>query len=303
MAKSDDAVAIEELSKRYSGAQILALNRLSLAVQPGEVYGFLGPNGAGKSTTIRMLLNFIQPTGGTARIFGKDIVKDSVEIRRSIGYLAGDFAAYLKMTSRQFLEYMSELQPPKHRSRGAELADIFKLDLGKQIGALSKGNRQKLGVVQAFMHEPELLILDEPTSGLDPLMQEEFYKLVRASKARGATLFISSHNLSEVQKMCDRVAIIKDGKLVNESAIADLELEAAQTFEIFFAGKPPLAELKRLVGVKVVEHPDNIVKLHVHGDLSPLFALLAKNKVQKVVTGELNLEEEFMRFYETESKR
>lgn len=305
MLMSPDAVAIniDGLSKRYDSSSPFALHKLNLKVNKGEVYGFLGPNGAGKSTTIRLLLNFIQPTSGSAKILGRDIVSDSVTIRKSLGYLSGDFAAYEKMTGTQFLKFMGELQPPKNPKYRRELANLFKLDLGKKIGSLSKGNRQKLGIIQAFMHEPDILILDEPTDGIDPLMQEEFYKLVRQNKERGVTVFVSSHNLPEVRKMCDRVGIIKNGVLVSESTIAELETEAAQTFYVTFNQQPPIKELKMLKKVKIVSHKDNQVNLHVHGELSQLLSLLGKSGVSSLSTRELDLEEEFMRFYEAGTKQ
>ncbi len=301
--KQTPAIDIKNLSKQYDANAPFAVKDLTLVVQPGEILGFLGPNGAGKSTTIRVLLNFLQPTKGSARILGMDCVNDSLAIRRRVGYLTGDFKAYEKMTGKQFLEYMSDLQPPKRKTFAQELAKTFKADLSKKIGTLSKGNRQKIGVIQAFMHEPDILILDEPTDGLDPLMQEAFYKLVADSRKRGATLFISSHNLGEVRRMCDRVAIIKSGELVSQKNIADLALEAAQTFDVTFSGKPPLASLRKLKKVKVTDFKDGRVGLHVHGELSPLLALLAKSKVAHLSTRELNLEDEFLRFYETGAKK
>ncbi len=300
---SPAAIELRELSKQYSGSSIFAVNKLNLSVNHGEVFGFLGPNGAGKTTTIRMLLNLIQPSSGSGSILGKDIIKDSVSIRRSVGYLSGDFTAYSKMTGQQFLEYLGGLLPPTNKSRIRSLAKTFNANLSKPIGTLSKGNRQKIGIIQAFMHDPRVLILDEPTNGLDPLMQDAFYQLVHESRKKGATIFVSSHNLSEVQKICDRVAIIKDGTLVSEYTIAELTAEAAQTFDITFAQKPPLSQLKQIDGVRIIEHRDQKVTLKFSGDFSKLFALLAKNTVTKFDTRDLNLEETFMQFYHTEDKR
>lgn len=300
-----DTVVVDcnKLSKRYSNTGPYALKDLSLQVKQSEVYGFLGPNGAGKSTTIRTLLNFIQPTSGQATILGKDIVKDSVQIRRHISYLSGDFSAYTKMTGHQFLNYLGDLQPAKNKSNKDRLATRFHANLNKKIGDLSKGNRQKIGIIQAFMHEPELYILDEPTDGLDPLMQEAFYDLVNEMQAKGATVFVSSHNLAEVRKMCDRVGIIRDGKLIKEYAIADLAVEAAQTFEVTFGQKMQLGELKKIPGVQKVDVQNDQYSLHIHGDLSPLLAFLAKHRVTHLATRELNLEEQFMKYYETDVRR
>lgn len=295
-------IDIKKLSKRYIASDPFALKDLSLKITKGEVFGFLGPNGAGKSTTIRTLLNLIQPTSGSATILGKDIVKDSLNIRSNIGYLSGDFSAYGKMTGQQFINYMNDLQPPKRKTYYQELAKTFQASLNKRISDLSKGNRQKLGVIQAFMHEPEVFILDEPTDGLDPLMQEAFYKLVAEVKKKGATFFISSHNLGEVRKICDRVAIIKEGKLVSESTISDLALEASQTFDVVFDGKAPITELRKLKKTKVTKDSESRVTLHVHGELKALFALLAKYDVVSLSTRELDLEEQFMKFYQGATK-
>src|SRR5579871_3030574 len=230
--QTERAIVTYNLSKRYDGAKNFALKALDIDVNRGEVYGFLGPNGAGKSTTIRLLMNFILPTAGEAKIVGYDSVTDSTTVKSHVGYLSGDFAVYQKMTGEEFLDYMAALQPVKNPSYIHHLARLFKAELHRRISELSKGNRQKLGIIQAFMHEPDVLILDEPTSGLDPLMQEEFFELVRDAKDRGASLFISSHNLNEVQKMCDRVGFIREGKLIAEQNIADFAASSIQTYDI-----------------------------------------------------------------------
>lgn len=303
--ESKPAIKLSGLSKRYGSSEAFALQDLTITVNEGEVYGFLGPNGAGKSTTIRLLMNFILPTSGSATILGHDIVKNSVELRSKIGYLSGDVALYRKMTGRQFLDYMTDLQPATSKKYVDELASRLKADLNKKLGELSKGNRQKIGIVQAFMHQPQVLILDEPTSGLDPLMQEVFYELVKESKQRGATIFTSSHILSEVQKICDRVGIIREGKLVSERTIADMASEAAQTFDITFASKPPVAELKKIKGAKITgqESKSSSVTVHIHGSLTPLFAVLARHEVIKLDARNLDLEETFMHFYQQEEPR
>jgi ABC-2 type transport system ATP-binding protein len=293
------AINIQGLSKSY-GRGKFALTGLTLHVNPGEVYGFLGPNGAGKSTTIRTLMNFIQPTGGSATILDKDIVRDSVEIKKSIGYLPSDSALYPKMTGGQFLDYMQALQPGVTRSYRQELVKRFKADPHQKLGELSRGNRQKFSIIQAFMHQPEVLILDEPSSGLDPLMQETFYQVVLEAKQRGASIFTSSHILSEVQKICDRIGIIREGKLISEQSIAELVAQAAQTFDITFADETPLAKLKAIKGVKMAQADGHNVTLHLHGELAPLLAELAKHRVTHLDTHQLDLEELFLRFYQDE---
>lgn len=285
------------LGKRYAGSDTYAVKNLNLNIMPGEVYGFLGPNGAGKSTTIRLLMNFIQPTDGHAIIKNKNVVSDSVEIKGDIGYLAGEVTIYPKMTGRQFLNYMAALQPPKRRSFVNELAKIFQVDLGQKIGALSKGNRQKIGVLQAFAAEPEVFILDEPTAGLDPLMQEVFFELIRSSKTRGATIFFSSHNLAEVQKICDRVGFIRAGKLIAQQSIADLASRTSQTYSVSFAETLPLADLRRIPNAKVATHSSHHAVIQMKGDLRPLFMMLARHKVTSLERREDSLEAEFLRFY------
>jgi len=298
---SGEQIVIDKLSKRYRKSDNWALSGLTLTVGSGEVYGFLGPNGAGKSTTIRTLLNFLQPTKGSASILGLDIVKDSVAIRQHIGYLSGDMAMYRKMTGAQYLEYLSELLAPSSKAYRSELTKRLGCSLHKPLGELSRGNRQKIALVQAFMSQPKVLILDEPTSGLDPLMQEVFYELVAEAKQRGASVFMSSHVLAEVQKVCDRVGIIRSGKLIAERSIADMTREAAQTFTVEFAAKPPLGKLKKLNGLSVLDQHGNVVTLRLRGDIDPLIKLLAAERVVGLVTRELDIEELFMHYYEDES--
>lgn len=296
-AASKPAIETFGLSKRYSKGDNFAVRKLNITIMPGEVYGFLGPNGAGKSTTIRLLMNFIQPTEGHAQINGLDIVGDSVEIKEKVGYLPGEFAFYPNMTGRQFLEYMSELLPPRRKSYKDQLARLFDVPLARKLNSLSKGNRQKIAVIQALMAEPDILILDEPTSGLDPLKQEVFFEQVRAAKARGATIFFSSHNLTEVQKICDRVGFIRDGELIAEQTIGQLSKNAMQTYHISFAGKAPVSDLKRLRGVKVSANTQQHVTVKIKGDLRQLFALLSKCQVNAIDREDIDLEEEFLRYY------
>jgi ABC-2 type transport system ATP-binding protein len=211
---NDPIIAVDELTKYYGRA--VGIERISFHVNPGEVFGFLGPNGAGKTTTIRLLLDLLRPSSGAVSVFGLPVRTHSCEIRRRCGYLPGDFAGYGQLTGAEFLRFAAEMRRSKPLLQD-RLLDRFKVgrqDLAKKIKYISHGTRQKLGVVQAFVHDPELIILDEPTSGLDPLMQEEFYALVRDTCARGRTVFFSSHNLPEVEKICGRVAIVRNGGLV-----------------------------------------------------------------------------------------
>ena len=297
---STPAIDCQKLSKRY-GRHAYALRDLTLQVQPGEVYGFLGPNGAGKSTTIRTLMNFIQPTNGTAAILGLDIVTDSVAIKREVGYLSGEFIPYKRMTGRQFLQFMQQLQPVKRPERMTELIQAFEVELDKPTGDLSKGNRQKLGLVQAMMHDPRVLILDEPTSGLDPLMQAVFYEQIQQLKTQGTAVFLSSHDLAEVRKMCDRVGFIRQGQLVAEQTITELQQLSTHRFDITFKGKAPVAILKLLKGAEVEQLTEHAVSVRMTGNLSPLFAALSKSDVLTLEQHAIDLEDEFLHFYKETS--
>lgn len=294
---AEAAITTYGLSKRYKDARNFALRDLELNILPGEIYGFLGPNGAGKTTTIRLLMNFITPTRGEARIMGMDTLSQSVEIKEKVGYLPGDVQFYPKMTGRQLLTYLSDLQSPPSLSYLNLLTRRFKAELNQRISALSRGNRQKLGIMAAFMNQPQVLILDEPTAGLDPLMQEEFFDLLREAKKRGAAIFLSSHNLTEVQKICDRVGIIREGQLIKEQTIAAIVSGSVHTYDIAFAKPVPQADLKSVAGLKLMLNTRHHATIKVKGDLRPLFRVLSKYEVRSLDRHESNLEEEFLKFY------
>ncbi|HCM52183.1 TPA: ABC transporter [Candidatus Saccharibacteria bacterium] len=298
---AEAAITTYGLSKRYQKARHFALRDLELNIKPGEIYGFLGPNGAGKTTTIRLLMNFIVPTRGQARILGLDTLTQSVQVKDKVGYLAGEVELYPKMNGRQLLAYLSDLRPPPISGYVNVLCRRFKVELNQRISSLSRGNRQKLGIVQAFMNHPEVLILDEPTAGLDPLMQEEFFDLVRETKERGATIFLSSHNLTEVQKVCDRVGIIRAGRLIKEQDIGDIVASSVQVFNIAFAKPVPEAQLRTIAGLKLILNSQHHATIKVRGDLRPLFRVLAKHQVRALDRQESDLEEEFLKFYRGQS--
>lgn len=216
-------IELEHLTKRYG--QHRGIEDLTLSVQEGEIYGFIGPNGAGKSTTIRTMLDLIHPTSGTAKIFGLDCQAQGAEIRRQVGYLPGEVNYYEDMRVGDFLRYSASFYPGDHMQRTRELADYMELDLKRKLGELSFGNKKKVGIVQGLLHEPKLLLLDEPTAGLDPLMQQRFFDLIRRENQRGVTVFFSSHILSEVQRLCHRVAILREGRLAEEQAIETLRTQ------------------------------------------------------------------------------
>ena len=293
------AIDCRRLSKRYGRSDFYALKDLNLKVNHGEIYGFLGPNGAGKSTAIRTLMNFIQPTSGTASIMGLDIVKYSTAVKEHVGYLAGEVRLYGNMTGRDFLKYMGALQPLKHPDYLAQLVTQFEADLERPVSELSKGNRQKLGLIQACMHEPDVLILDEPTSGLDPIMQAAFYDLAETAKKRGAAVFLSSHDMAEVRKMCDRIGFIREGKLITEQTLADLQQNAEHSFDISFKTRVPLKELKAIKGAEVQTLTSRAVSVRLQGELKPLFAVLAKSQVVALEKHEVDLDSEFRRLYES----
>ena len=299
MSTESVVIDIKSLSKRYRGAVEFSLTDITLQVHAGEVYGFLGANGAGKSTAIRTLLNFIQPTKGTASILGMDIVKDSVPLKHDIGYLAGDVALYNKLTGYEFLAYMNELHPADNPDYQKQLIKDFDVPANKRLSTLSKGNRQKVGVIQALMHEPQVLILDEPTSGLDPLMQEVFFEHIQQAKSRGACIFFSSHNLAEVRRICDRIGFIHKGKLIREQSMTELARTAAHTFDVVFAAEPPVEELRAIKDAQVtLGHSKRSVSVVLPaGSLSDFFGVLAKHQLEHFDQREVNLEEEFMNYY------
>jgi ABC-2 type transport system ATP-binding protein len=295
------AIKTDKLTKRYGSHP--ALSDLDLEVQVGEVFGYLGPNGAGKTTTIRLLLDLLRPSSGRAEILGMDTRARSVAIRRRVGYLAGDVALYERMTGGQLLRYFAELRGGVDWRHVERLVERFELDLSRPIRQLSKGNRQKVGLVQAFMHQPELLILDEPTSGLDPLVQQEFHRLLREVKAAGATVFLSSHILSEVEQVADRVAILRAGRLVVSGEISAIKAKARRWLEIHFAQPVPEEVFARLPGVHTVRTEDSRVRFEVEGSVDALVKAAARYEVTSIISHEPDLEEVFLGYYRGDAER
>lgn len=295
-----DGIITNKLTKQYPGASAPSLSELSLDIASGEVYGFLGSNGAGKSTTIRLLLNFLQPTSGSAAILGMDSVRSSMAVKQKTGYLAGDVALYPNVTGQELLEYLGRLQGLQNQQYLQALSKRFEAELDKPIGQLSKGNRQKIGILQAFMHQPAVLILDEPTSGLDPLMQERFYETVLEAKARGATVFLSSHSFSEVQHTCDRVGIIKHGRLVREGTLEDFAADQRPTLEVTFKTAVP-ADLQHEKAVEMVSSKDRTAVVKARGSLAELLGVLSKYDIADLQTQAQELEEEFLSYYQEDA--
>jgi ABC-2 type transport system ATP-binding protein len=284
-------IRTEKLTKSYGSHR--GIVDVDLEVNAGEIFGFLGPNGAGKTTTIRVLLDLIRPTSGKAFVFDIESSVNPSAIHKRIGYLPGEFALYDRLTGAQTLEYFGNLRggvDPLYRAQ-------LELDTSRRYREYSKGNKQKVGLVIALQHRPELLVLDEPTSGLDPLVQQTFFNTVREQVKDGATVFLSSHILSEVEKTCDRVAIIRDGRIIRLDRVDALRDLAHHQVEMQFAGDPPADEFRRLQGVSDVEVVDHTVRLRVLGPITPVVQAAARLGVTDFLSREPSLEETFLAQY------
>jgi ABC-2 type transport system ATP-binding protein len=290
-------ISVNHLTKFYG--KTLGVQDLNFSVSQGEIFGFLGPNGAGKTTTIRMLLDLLRPSSGQIHIFGKEIYDHSLEIRRRSGYLPGNFSAYGNMTGIDFLRFAGSMRrtSPKLQSSLIDRFQLSKEDLSQKVKHLSHGTLQKLGIIQAFFHQPEVLILDEPTIGLDPLMQEEFYRLLFEVQNKGKTIFFSSHNLAEVEKICHRIAIIRDGKLVALETLESLKKKKVRRLK--FILKEPADGLK-LPGANLVKQKDLYYEYLVEGDMKPLLQELSSLPIDDLIFPEPDLEEVFMAYYRKE---
>jgi ABC-2 type transport system ATP-binding protein len=288
-------ISTEKLAKAYGTHR--GIIDVDLEVRQGEVFGFLGPNGAGKTTTIRLLLDLIRPTGGRATVFGIQTDVDPVAIHRRVGYLPGEFTLYDRLTGQQTLEYFGNLRGGVDRAYQAELIEKFDLDPSRRFREYSKGNKQKVGLIVALQHRPELLILDEPTAGLDPLVQQTFFHAIREAVAEGRTVFLSSHVLSEAEKTCDRVAIIRDGRLVRVDRVDALRDLAAHEVELRFAGPVPVAPFAALPGVSRVVAEDHVLRMHVAGPIDPVVKAAAAYPLTDFVSREPSLEETFLAEY------
>jgi ABC-2 type transport system ATP-binding protein len=270
---------------------------VDLEVRRGEIFGFLGPNGAGKSTTIRLLLDLIRPTSGVAQVLGLDAHRDRLAIDRRVSYLPGELVLWDDLTGAQTLEYLGNLRGRPDRAHRAELIERLQLDPSKKVKSLSRGNKQKVGLVAAFQDRPELLILDEPTSGLDPLIQIEFERLADGVRKDGRTVFVSSHILPEVEHLCDRVGIIREGRLLAVEAVATLKERALQRLELDFVGDVPGAAFAGLPGVRDLALTDGVLRCTVVGSVDALIKRAATFEVRSVRTIETSLEEIFLAYY------
>jgi ABC-2 type transport system ATP-binding protein len=291
------AIRTERLTKHYG--DFPALVDLDLEVRVGEVFGFLGPNGAGKTTTIRTLLDEIRPTAGTATILGMDSHRQSVEIRRHVGYVPGDLAMYPNLTGRDTITYFANLRGGVDREYVDSLAKRLDADLDKKVGDLSSGNRQKIGLIQAFMNKPELLIMDEPSSGLDPLVQREFQRMMREVADDGRTIFLSSHTLSEVQRVADRVGIIRHGRLIAVEGVAELRSKGIRTVTMVFDEPVNRAEFDGVPGVRDVTVDNHHVAISFNGQMADLLKVASDgHHLLDISTQEADLEEIFLTYYE-----
>ena len=288
-------IQTEKLTKSYGSHR--GIIDVDLEVTEGEAFGFLGPNGAGKTTMIRTLLDHIRPTSGRATIFGIDTTVDPVAIHKRLGYLPGEFVLYDKLTGGQTLEYFANLRGGVDHDYQADLISRLDVDPSRKFREYSKGNKQKIGLIIALQHRPDLLLLDEPTSGLDPLVQQEFYAVIREAKAEGRTVFLSSHILSEVEKTCDRVGIIRDGRLVRVDRTTALRDLAHHTVELVFTDAVPVEEFQALPGVSNVVAEDHVLRMRVSGSISPIVRAAAKYPLADFVSREPSLEETFLAEY------
>jgi ABC-2 type transport system ATP-binding protein len=290
-----EAIRTEDLTKDYGGGR--GLFDLGLEVREGEVFGYLGPNGAGKTTTIRQLMGLAFPTRGRASIFGLDCHRHAVEVKRHVGYVPGEAPQFGGLRGREVIAYLGAMAGGVDRTRVKELVERLELDLALRYREYSSGNKKKLLLVIAFMHQPRLLILDEPTSGLDPLNQQEFYTMVREARQRGATVFLSSHVLSEVEHVCDRVGIIRAGRLVRVSSLEELHDIRVHRVELEFSGEAPVEAIRRADGVHDVTVENRRVRCVVRGSFEPLIAAIAGAQVVNLSSHEPSLEDTFLAYY------
>ena len=292
-----NVIETRNLTKYYGKAR--GIIDINLKIEPGEIFGFIGPNGAGKSTTIRTLLGLIFPTSGSGKIFGKDIVKETKEIKKHIGYMPSEVNYYYKMDVDELLSYSANFYDADCKSRIKELAETFALDINRKIFDLSRGNQKKVSILQSLIHRPQLLILDEPTSGLDPLMQAKFFDILKEENSRGTTVFLSSHTLSEVQKMCRRVGIIKEGKIAAVEDIETLRKKQLRKIQVEFA-HPVESDEIHCAGMLAPQANKNILNFMFSGKIDALLGALTGKEIKDLIIEEPTLEEIFMHYYSDE---
>lgn len=292
------AIETNNLCKNYG--KYRGITNVNLKIFKGEIFGFIGPNGAGKSTTIRTLLNFIFPTSGSGQIMGLDCIKDTKKIKQVIGYLPGEVNYYDDMKIHELFTYSANFYKKDCSKKINELVDIFQVDTSKKISELSLGNKKKVGIIQALLHEPEVLILDEPTSGLDPLMQKSFFEVLKEENQRGATIFFSSHILTEVQEVCSKVAIIKEGQILKTEEIS--KLRSNQFKKITLKFEDLTDNNFNIEGAKNLIQKDGFINFLYNGNINSIINSLYGKKIQNLLIEEPSLEEIFMHYYEKEAK-
>jgi len=293
-----DVILAEHLTKSY-GKQRGVID-LDFGVHPGEVFGYLGPNGAGKTTTIRTMLDLIRPTTGRITVLGLDSRKDAIEIHRRTGYLPGEMTLYERLTGAEYLRYLAELRGDVDGDYALELAERLTCDLSARIRSLSHGNKRKVALIQALMHRPELLVLDEPTQGLDPLVQMEFHRLIEEVRTEGRAVFLSSHVMPEVERLCDRVAIIREGRLVAVEDVGDLKAHAVRSISIHFERPVPASAFEALPSVREVLAQGDVLHVTVAGPVDAVVKEAARHEVVDLESHEPSLEEIFLTFYSDE---
>ncbi|MFH1537079.1 MAG: ABC transporter ATP-binding protein [Patescibacteria group bacterium] len=286
-------IEVNNLKKHFG--KVKAVDGISFKVEKGEIFGFLGPNGAGKTTTIRVMMDFIRPTEGDVKILGKDAQKNTVELKKNIGFLSGSVNLYKKLSGQAHIDFLKKLNGEKDIAD--ELAKRFDFNPEMKSKKLSSGNKQKLGIILAFMNEPNILILDEPTNALDPLLQNEMYELMEEARDRGATVFMSSHNLAEVERVCDRVGIIKKGKMVAIEDMVGLKEKKIYTIKAFFGEEIDEKEFN-LNGVQIDRHHYNNYTLKVKGDIDEIVKKVSKYKLRDIEIAQASLEDIFLEYYE-----
>lgn len=290
---TDNVIVVKDLKKHFG--KLHAVDGINIEVKKGEIFGFLGPNGAGKSTTMRCLMDFNKPTSGVVEVLGYDMAKNSTKAKRSIGYLPGNVKLYDHWTGWDHIHFFESVRGKSDNVN--DLIERFSFDPTAKFRHLSSGNKQKLGLILALMHNPKLLVMDEPTVGLDPLLQSEIYKVLIEMRGKGTTIFISSHNLPEVEKLCDRVAIIKKGKIVTIESIKALSEKKLHKIQVRLSDKFKLSEFK-VLGVNKIEQSSGGLNISVSGDINPVLHVIARHKVVDLEIEHASLEDIFMKFYE-----
>ncbi len=295
-------ITIANVTKYYGHSKVPAVHDLTLEIRSGEVYGLIGANGAGKSTTIRMILDFIRPSAGTIQLFGRDNRQGGAKLRSRVGYLPGDVVLPKGATGRDYLTYLGKLSGGIDHAYLGQLAKRFEAQLDKKMNQLSKGNRQKIGLIQALMHQPDILVLDEPTSGLDPIMQEQFYHTVSEARGRGATVLLSSHSFEEVERTCDRIGIMRQGQFVHEGLATDIIATQKPRWRVTCKHARDVATLKTSPALKVIDVGRSSLTVEPADSIEQALAALSHYPIAAMTTSQHGLEDEFLRFYEAEEQ-